>query len=509
MRGQSCIIHVMREKFRKIVESPVGGYLDKFCNSVWYIIAIGTVCVLCHSLDIPVVGAALLTVLIVPALLFCKNSFVLAPFLMMCSFVISEDTMPQSGYYNTPANISVLCILLVFIFAALIFNLIYYGKWKRIFKKAYFSGSLVILTAVLLIGGVGSPSFSATGLGTAIAIALTMFFPYSMLINCGEYEGRKTVEYFAWSTIVAATVIFAAVIKQYIKYDMSLSYHPKDLIVFGYAISNTAAAIVLLAVPMTFYMVYLYKYGFVFMLAVAVESVTIALTFSRASLVVLLPGVLIVAIVMCFKKKVGRIGYIISLCVAAVAVIAIAVYFRAEIFDKIYSFFAGDKTGSGRTNIWRRGYHAWKEYPIFGVGIWYLPSVGYRYYSFHCTPLTYLFCGGIVGLAAYVYHRYKTVRLVFSAKLTAERVFIALTVFAMLCNALLDIAMTSPPHLLYYGIMLALLECDVKKIKAETSAQTESDVADVEPVESVSTSPDHADTNEKTNIEIDSKEGVQ
>ena len=60
----------------------------------------------------------------------------------------------------------------------------------------------------------------------------------------------------------------------------------------------------------------------------------------------------------------------------------------------------------------------------------------------------------------------------FSAKLTSERVFVALTMLAMLCNALLDIAMTSPTHLLYYGIMLALMECDVRKIKSQSAVQT-------------------------------------
>ena len=91
----------------------------------------------------------------------------------------------------------------------------------------------------------------------------------------------------------------------------------------------------------------------------------------------------------------------------------------------------------------------------------------YWYYSFHCTPLTYLYCGGIVAFLAYIYHRYKSIRLVFSAKLTPERVFVALTAVAMLCNALLDIAMTSPAYVIYYSVMLALIECDVKKVKTD------------------------------------------
>lgn len=511
MRDQSCIIHAMREKFRKIVESPVGGYLDKFCNSVWYIIAIGAVCVLCHSLDIPVVGAALLTVLLVPALLFCKNSFVLAPFLMMCAFVLSEETKPDTGYYNTPLRISVLCIALVIIITALLFNLIYYRKWKLIFKKAYFSASLALMSGALLIGGVGAATFTFSGVGTALSIAVASFLPYSLMINCGEYEGKKTVDYFSWTLIVAAAVIAIGFLQQFVRNDFNFQMSAvKDFLKLGYVGPNTGAAIVTMAIPVTFYFVYKYKHGYLFMSMIALELFVVIVTYSRASLVVALPGTIIVSIVLCFKKKSGRCGYLITFGLCVLAVVALAIIFRNFLFDKVTALFEGNVTGSGRTKLWKSGFNAWCKTPIFGIGIWFLRIDGaHWYYSFHCTPLTYLFCGGIVGLAAYVYHRYKTVRLVFSAKLTAERVFIALTVLAMLCNALLDIAMTSPTHLLYYGIMLALLECDVKKIKAETAAQTESVVADVEPVEAVSTRIDHADTNEKTNIEIDSKEGVK
>lgn len=464
----------MKERLRKIIESNIGKRVDKFCNSVWYIVAIGVVCVLCHSFDIPVVGAAFLTLLLVPALLFCKNSFVLAPFLMMCSFVISEDTMPQSGYYNNAPNISILCILLVLNVAALVINLIYYNKWKLIFKRAYLTVSLCLVTVLLVIGGVGAPSFSGTGVVTALSIAVTMFLPYAMLINCGEYNGRKSVEYFAWALITASAVIFAAVIKQYLKYDLTLSYHPKNLIIFGYAISNTGAAFVVIALPMTFYMVYRYKHGYAFLVAIAMELITIWLTFSRASIVVALPCTAIVAIALCFIKKNGRLGYWIAFGMVAVAVLAIVIAYRHIIFEDLSTLLDSDNSDSGRFALWKVGFEAWKEYPIFGLGIWYLPPINNWYYSFHNTVLTYLYCTGVVGLIGYLYHRYKTVRLVFSAKLTSERTFLALSILVMLCNALLDIAMTMPPHLLYYGIMLALIECDVRKVKAEQTDCIES-----------------------------------
>ena len=125
----------------------------------------------------------------------------------------------------------------------------------------------------------------------------------------------------------------------------------------------------------------------------------------------------------------------------------------------------GNVTGSGRTVLWKDGFEAWKSYPIAGVGFWYLRTTGHWYFSFHCTPLTYLYCAGVLGLLAYLYHRFMTVRAVFGAKLTKERVFVALTMLAMLCNALLDIAMTSATHLMYYSVMLALIDLDLNFVK--------------------------------------------
>ncbi|MCH5163188.1 MAG: O-antigen ligase family protein [Clostridiales bacterium] len=458
----------MREKFDKIVNSRIGKGIDRFINTPWYSAVIAAICILCHTLDIPVVGAFLLTLTLVPALIFCKNSFVLVPFLFMCSFVISEDTMPQSGYYGSAGKLVPLCLMLAVLAAALVFNLVYYGKWKKIFKRAHLTVSLALCSGVLIVGGLFSPTFTLGGIGLALGIGVTMFFPYAFLINCGEYEGRKTIEYIAWATVAAAIVIGAAVFEQYAVHGFKIGNKRADL-QFGYAISNTAAAIVVLAIPLTFYFVYKYKYGFLFLLLVALELFIIVATYSRATLVVAVPGTAIVAVWLCFKKKSGRLAYWIACGVAAVGVIALAVLFRNRIWSIVSAVFDGNISSSGRVTIWKEGFIAWKDSPFLGVGLQFLQLGGRRYYSFHCTPLTYLYCAGLVGLVAYGYHRYKTVRLTFAAKLTAERVFVALSVLAMVFNALLDIAMTLPPNLLYYSTLLALIEADVKHVKSSSA----------------------------------------
>lgn len=474
----------MKEKFQKLVESPIGKKIDWFCNSVWYVLAYGIVVTFSHAFNLPVVGAALLTVLLSLSFVFCKNSFTLVPFFLMCSFVLSVDTKPNTGYFNSPLKITVLCLLLVILVVMLVFNLIYYGKWRKIFKRAYLSASVALLTGALVVGGMWTSLRSWMGIAIAFAIGASIFLPYSLLFNCGEYKGRKTIEYFAWALIVAAVVIFEAVIQQYIAHGLSLSYHPKKFLEFGHTVSNSAAVIVLMALPITFYMVYKYKHGYAFLLAVALELITIFLTYSRATLLVAVVGTAIVAIVLCFKKKNGRLAYWISFGIACVIVLATAVAFRNTLINQIKGLVGSNFwSGSGRTGLWKTGFELWKSNPIFGIGLWYLPQVQghlHMYHSFHCTPLTYLYCAGILGLAAYCYHRYKTVRSFFSAKLTVERIFVALSVLTLLINSLLDIYMTEPLHLLYYGVMLALIECDVRALKNERAAGSEQPVATVD-----------------------------
>ena len=486
----------MKEKLDKLVGSRFGGYADKFLNSPWYCVTVGVICLLSHFFDIPVVGAAFLTVLLVASLVFCKNSFTLVPFFLMCAFVMSVNTQPDTGYYNTPLRISVLCILLVFAAAALVFNLVYYGKWKKIFKRAYFTFSLCMLTVVLLMGGMGTEWYTFSGAATAASIGLATFLPYSLLVNCGEYNGRKSIEYFAWAVIVAALVIGADFARQYVVHD--LGFHPdaaaiKDSLKLGFVGPNTGSAIATIAIPLTFYLVYTYRRGFLFVPLICLELFIIVMAVSRASFVVAAPGTFIVAVVLCFKKKNGRLGYWIAFGIVCVAVFAICIVLRHELADIIKNLFAGNTTGSGRTTLWKDGYSAWKSFPVFGIGIWFLRMNEHWFYSFHCTPLTYLFCAGVFGLMAYIYHRYKTVRVMFSARLTKERVFIALTVLAMLCNALLDIAMTSPTHLLYYAVMLALIECDIKNIKASSGEQADASQAPVDENKNL-------DVNEKISI---------
>ena len=445
--------------------------MRSFYTSVWYMIVFGLICAICHLFDLTILACVLFTVLLVPAFIFCKNLLMLVPFMTMCSFSITESTNVETGYYNTPVRIATLITLLVILIAALLFNLIYYKTIKVLFKKAYLTASLCLATSALMLGGITESTFTLMGVATAIAIGLCMFLPYSAVVNCVEYEGEKTIKLFAWTLVTVTVIIGVAVLKSYYLHDFdTTTVHPKEYLRFGFAISNSAAAYVVIALPLTFYLVYKYKHGFLLMAVVALEIFIIVMNYSRSSLVVALPGTLIVTIALMFKKKRGRLAYNITCGILFAVTIAIVVSLREKTYDALIEPFHGGSFDSGRFKIWKQGFEAWQGSPVFGVGLWFLPTQGHAYTSFHCTPLTYLYCAGVVGAAAYLYHRYKSVRLVFSTKLTSERVFLALSILAMLLNALLDVGMTSAPHLIFYAIMLGYIELDAVKTRSAVLA---------------------------------------
>lgn len=455
----------MRGYFEKVINSRFGVYVNKFFHSSLYILLMAAICAFCHEKDLIMIGTAVFTVFLIFSFVFCKDLFVLVPFVVLCTFAISNNTLPNTGFYSSTARKAALILELIAAFAALVFNLTYYKRWRVLFRRSYLTVSLSLVTAVLLMGGIGSDTFTASGAITAAGLAATMCLPYALFLNCGEYDGKNTLRFIAWTSVAAAAVFGYQVLSAYAENMPAIMQNPKPYLHFGCFISNSGAAYILTAIPLTFYLMYSYKYGFALYPVVIAEVYIIMLTYSRASIVVAFPLAILLAVVLMFLRRRGRVAYCITTGIVFAALIAFLIVF-GKYFLEQYKLFSDDGImDSGRFKIWKLGFESWKSHPLFGLSMWFLRGEGYEYYSFHCTPLTYLFCCGTAGLAAYLYHRYKTVRLMFCGKLTVERVFTAVAVLAIIFNALLDVGLSFPMHLIVYSLLLAVMEHDVIKYK--------------------------------------------
>ena len=126
---------------------------------------------------------------------------------------------------------------------------------------------------------------------------------------------------------------------------------------------------------------------------------------------------------------------------------------------------------NGRLELWQNGIHQFLEHPIFGAGFydhgitaeevlnW---EINVYPYFYHNTPIQMLGTAGIVGFAAYLYHRAYTVKL-FMVRPNLKKSFLAIGVLAMVLFCMLDVLFFITYPLMYYALMLLYMEkSDVK-----------------------------------------------
>jgi len=120
-----------------------------------------------------------------------------------------------------------------------------------------------------------------------------------------------------------------------------------------------------------------------------------------------------------------------------------------------------------RFNIYKQGFDAFKKNPIFGQTFYtneYLFdwSEVEQFSSFfpprwHNTLVQLLASCGIIGLCAYMIHRFQTIRL-FLKRRGGINVYIGISIFTLLCMSLLDNHFFNVAPVMIYSIALAVVE---------------------------------------------------
>jgi hypothetical protein len=130
------------------------------------------------------------------------------------------------------------------------------------------------------------------------------------------------------------------------------------------------------------------------------------------------------------------------------------------------NFLANGLGDNGRFEIWKTGIDQFLAHPIFGAGFydngitaeeileWNLQIYPNLY---HNTVIQMLGAAGIVGLAAYLWHRFCTVKLALTRP-TLEKTMLALGILALVLFGMLDVLFFITYPLLYYALMLAFME---------------------------------------------------
>ena len=442
-----------------------------------------TYLLLCWALTVfaNVFGAELFTytcfVLIVLYLCLCGRDLLPIMPLAICSYIapsrnsnpgLSNDSL--FAFSNGGLYIIILAALLI---AALVYRLIRdpeLGRsafWKC--KRTLLPGMLA-LAAGYLLSGLGSEQLTAIGpknllFSSIQAVSVILF--YFILTGCVNWD-KAPAGYLAWTGMCVGYVLLAELLFIYFRYGViQAGAIDRILIYSGWGHYNNIGALLAMMIPFPFFLTGKGKHTGLFYLSGLLFLAGVLFTCSRASMLCGVLAYLASYTISLLHSRRARANFAIHIFTALVILVVFILY-----HDDLLRLFR-DLIGHGFKPGERfEGYAAgWQQFlndPVFGATFYpvdesiYSWSTSADFVAFfpprwHNTFLQMLASCGVVGFAAYIFHRVQTFQL-FLRNFSGKKMFAFVSMLTMLVTSMVDCHFFNVGPVLFYSAMLAFVE---------------------------------------------------
>ena len=459
--------------------------LNRFLEGPWGLTALSvlTLCAYVFSLELWLY--AFVALFCVYVSLFCDDFLPLMGLFVFCYITPSRKNNPgmetNSVYFASSGGVYILVFATIAV-ACFIARLALDKSigFKKLFahKRALLSGML-ILSVAYFIAGIGSEHYKEI-VGKHLVFSLLQFasivvlyFLFSATVKWNE----RCIRYFAWLGVCMGLVCTLELAHIYLTNDVIVDgVINRGPIYTGWGITNNIGAMIAMSIPFAFYLAIKSKRPYLFILLATALEAGLFFSCSRTAILCGSAGYIasfVIAFIKSEEKRVFRISTYIFLGVCFVGLLA-SLKFFIELFEGVPSIVGESETGelkfndSGRFNIYKEGLKVFARSPIFGESFFprdYAPwefSVVEKLSSvipprWHNTFIQLGASCGIVGLLAYGFHRYQTVKLFFK-KRTLFNLFIAISLLALVLMSMLDCHFFNIGPVLFYSMALAVAE---------------------------------------------------
>ena len=403
---------------------------------------------------------------VVVGFLICQDiRFMITP--LFCTiFSVNATHSPNvpnySDYYTQAWVIVTLAVTAVLLIGGLIFFLIHNRKSAQpLPQKGMLPGLLVFCVAVCA-NGLFSANYTVGNLLYAGTFLLAGALVYWIFARHVKFD-RDTPDYLMYCLTVAGLLICAQLLITYlttVRFDINGDVI-KESVIVGWGVWTTVGGMLAFLMPACFYFVATRKHGWIGYLLGLLELFCILLSQSRGALVVG-GGVFVLCVLgTCLGGAYRKRNRWIALGVLAFGGLGVCLLW-GKILPLIQNFLNAGFGDNGRYDLWRIGWSNFLQNPIFGSGFydsyvnqeWTLNVIPYMY---HNTVIQFLGATGIVGSAAYAYHRLCTLRLVIRRP-TVYKTFLAFCIVGLLIFSLLDVLLFNIYPLFYYALMLLFMD---------------------------------------------------
>ncbi len=370
----------------------------------------------------------------------------LLTFVMQLSLEHSPFYPNYSDYYYTGWRLIAVFAMGIAVFSAILYFIIKNKIYRRIsFKRTPILLAVLLLSAAFLTNGVFSAKWERGDLifGFANAVVYSIVF---LLVYHGfseEESSDSIAKYFSFLSMLIAFVIILELAALFLTnenmfVDGSIN---KTEVALGWGMWTVLGSSLAVLIPAIFYGIGVNRYPWLYFAAATLTLIFAALTMSRNAL--LFGGIAYAACVLiyCFKGKRKKEFRVIT-AIGILFIIAGVIVFWDAIYSLLSDYFNRGTELNGREVLWPAAIRNFLDFPIFGAGFYGLDvttdfSYGPLALQAHNTVLQLLSATGAVGLLAYLYYRFCTLKPVFSRP-TLKKTFMAMSIGVLLLGSLLD-----------------------------------------------------------------------
>ncbi|MBQ8546423.1 MAG: O-antigen ligase family protein [Clostridia bacterium] len=434
-----------------------------FFNSKYYPFILFLTALISHTFSVEIFGIVVVMTAVCTGLLICDDfKFLITPF-VVSNLMFSEKSVATGKYYGKAYLIAIACG----VFGVLILLIIHFVLYrKRINLREIPSSSLflglVFFAIAVFLNGCLSNDYHQGNLAYAAILAFSITGIY-FLLTIGIKKDPNLINYILYVLFLMSVLV---TLELYIAFTNQIRFEHgqivKESIKIGWGMWNNIGGYLAFLLPIHFYFAStVKKFGWMFYITGLISFVAIVLTLSRSSLLSAGISIVLCMLISCFMGVNKKANRIFTLCIFILGVIGIIVLWN-KISSILGDYLARGFDDNGRFEIYEHGIVNFITNPFFGGGFTSAYATEHIFNVFlppryHNTIIQMMATCGIVGLLAYLFHRYQTIKLLLSRKKLFS-IFVALCIGTMLCGSLLDNHLFNIYPAFIYSILLLGVE---------------------------------------------------
>ena len=459
--------------FENIRNKRFFSFLNKFFRSYFFIFLIGFIYLLSNLFSFELFAYYSIMILAIITFLFCEDLLPTIPMLAMGYMSVSRDNNPfgfnGDTIFQTKSFLIQLIIILVICFLFLIARAIFiFIKNKENKQFPRLTIGFAVLTFVLAIGGLFSGFYEIKTFCYGLLVGVSLSVGYFVYYYTIKWETiNKEYLLLLLTTIGVLMSIEILNINIVAGAFTTEDGFSRGNIYSGWGNYNNIGCMAAMALPGPFALAILKKEkGWIFNLIGHFNLLFLFLTQSRNSILfglVLYLGLIITMLI--FTKKKSRLFNIIVLGSILVLVSIGLIILKEEVAKVFASLKNAGFDDSNRFNIYIESLTSFKDNPILGKGFYnnnifqwgssdritFIPP------RYHNTYIQMLCTSGVIGLLAYIYHRYQTISIIFD-KVNITKILYGFAALSLPLLSLLDCHFFNLGPGLLYGICLLFIE---------------------------------------------------